>query len=618
MTELTIKPLARRVLWMSFLLGVLVSLSWYNYLLFHSLAELFSVVIACGMFMIAWNARRHYRNDYLLFIGTAYLFVAFLDTLHMLGYHGMSIFKEIPGYNLGPQLWLVARLMEASTLVAAPWFLRHRLRPEGAFAGYALCTVIALWMIFIARIFPVCFIPEQGLTTFKIVSEYVIIALLLAALALLMNHRKEFDRLVFRLLLGSILLTVASELCFTLYISHYGPSNLFGHIFKIISFTLIYFAIIDTALNRPYALLFRDLKQRQDAMLAAQRAAKMGSWSWRIGAPEMVWTEGVFRQLGLDEGQSPAALAVMVASMHPDDRDALRQAFLRAEHEQRPFVVDVRRLCLDGNVCYLHVEGDYARDDDGSPFLAGIVRDVTDRVLADRLRDDIDNITRHDMRSPLTPIIGLPELLLSAANLTATQREMLQDIRHCGLKMLDMINGSLTLYKIERGTYQLQPGCFDLTSELRQILREIATKAESRGVRCELSWRGKPLDQEESLTIYGEKLLCYTLFANLITNAVEASPTAGRVAVDLDEADTLWLIAIHNEGEVPPSIRGRFFEKFVTHGKRHGTGLGTYSALMVARAHGGTIRLDTGDAGTTLTVELPKPAGSAMCMHATC
>lgn len=591
------------------LLGALVAVSFFNYLLFHSLAELYSIIIACGTFMIAWSARRHYHNNYLLFIGTAYLFIAFFDTLHTLGYHGMSVFKDFPGYNLGPQLWLVGRAMEACTLVVAPWFIQRPLHRWWVVTVYLACSGAALWAIFAARSFPVCFTPESGLTDFKIISEYVIVALLLLALGVLTRQRKELDRQIFRLLFASIFLTIASELCFTLYISHYGPSNLLGHVFKIIAYTLIYFAIIETTINHPFALLFRDVRQRQDAMLAAQRTAKLGSWSWPIGAPRMIWTEGVYLQLDLDEQLVPPTMETMLAALHADDCAALQQAFQRAAQEQQPFAVEVRRAPVAGEIRYLRVEGAYEQGEDEGPALAGIVQDVTERVAAEKMRDDIDGITRHDLRSPLTPIIGYPEILLERGGLTKPQVEMIQDIRSCGLKMLKMINNSLTLYKIERGTYQLNPEYFDLTAELRELLNEVAGRDNSRQVHCELRKEGKVLGEAESFQIFGEKLLCYTLFANLLNNAIEASPPRGVVTIDMQQTGAAWLIALHNDGEVPREIQKRFFEKYVTHGKQYGTGLGTYSALMVAEAHGGTIRFVTSAAtGTTLTVEFPKPA----------
>jgi two-component system sensor histidine kinase/response regulator len=103
----------------------------------------------------------------------------------------------------------------------------------------------------------------------------------------------------------------------------------------------------------------------------------------------------------------------------------------------------------------------------------------------------------------------------------------------------------------------------------------------------------------------GDAMLCYSLFQNLIKNACEASAANGRVSVALKNTQPLQVL-IHNQGAVPPEIQDRFFHKFVTHGKTGGTGLGTYSAKLLATAQGGDVALDVSDpAGTTITVTLP-------------
>ena len=119
-------------------------------------------------------------------------------------------------------------------------------------------------MIFYWDIFPVCFVEGAGLTPFKKISEYVISVILLASVALLFKYRVEFDRTVLRWVVGSVVLTVASELCFTFYIDAYGLSNLIGHYFKILSFYFIYKAVIETGLSKPYDLLFRDIKRSEE------------------------------------------------------------------------------------------------------------------------------------------------------------------------------------------------------------------------------------------------------------------------------------------------------------------------------------------------------------------
>ena len=77
--------------------------SFYGYLLFHSLSEVFSVVIACTIFMVVWNARRLLQNHYLLFVGIAYLYVGVVDFLHTLAFKGMGVFQGY-GADLATQL----------------------------------------------------------------------------------------------------------------------------------------------------------------------------------------------------------------------------------------------------------------------------------------------------------------------------------------------------------------------------------------------------------------------------------------------------------------------------------------------------------------------------------
>ena len=77
----------------------------------------------------------------------------------------------------------------------------------------------------------------------------------------------------------------------------------------------------------------------------------------------------------------------------------------------------------------------------------------------------------------------------------------------------------------------------------------------------------------------------------------------GEVRLEADAAAGTF--AIRNQGEVPREIVDRFFEKYVTSGKSFGTGLGAYSARILARAHGGDVELDTSAPGrTTVRVRL--------------
>ncbi|MFC1867506.1 MASE3 domain-containing protein [Thermodesulfobacteriota bacterium] len=248
--------------WVIVLIGLYFT-NLYSYLLFHSLSEIFSVIVACAIFMVAWNSRRFLDNNYLMFLGMAYLFIGGLDLLHTLSYKGMGVFQGY-GADLPTQLWIGARYVESISLLIAPLFLNRKVEIRYVATCYSIITVLLLISIF-GDIFPECFIEDEGLTLFKKISEYLIALILIGSIILLFKNRKEFDERIFQFLVMSIILTVCGELAFTFYINVYGFSNLVGHYFKIASFYLIYKAIIETGLVKPYSLLFRNLKKSEEA-----------------------------------------------------------------------------------------------------------------------------------------------------------------------------------------------------------------------------------------------------------------------------------------------------------------------------------------------------------------
>jgi PAS domain S-box-containing protein len=262
--------MASRTAYAGIATGALALLGLYfaseeNYLLFHTLAEMFSIIVAVGIFGLAWLTRRSLGNNYLLFIGIAYLSVAGFDLLHTLSYTGMGVFTGY-GTNLATQLWVSARYIESLSLVVAPLLIGRRLNAHLAFLGYAVVSSLLLTSIFAWEVFPEAYAEGLGLTTFKRGSEYAISAVLLGAAFLLYRRREVFEPTVFRLLLASILVTVSSEMAFTLYTDPFAPANFAGHVLKIISFYLIYRAIIETGLVRPYDLLLGNLQEREQAL----------------------------------------------------------------------------------------------------------------------------------------------------------------------------------------------------------------------------------------------------------------------------------------------------------------------------------------------------------------
>jgi signal transduction histidine kinase len=199
--------------------------------------------------------------------------------------------------------------------------------------------------------------------------------------------------------------------------------------------------------------------------------------------------------------------------------------------------------------------------------------------------------------------------MLAAGNLTEEQRDYIEIIEQSGYKMLNMINLSLDLLKMEQGSYELSASAVDILRVARKVVAEFAALCARRGVSAAFVLAGEPVGEGSAFAVIGEELLCYCLLSNLMKNAIEHSLAGGEVTLALNQvADGGCELRLRNVGETAPDFRARFFDKYATHGKPGGTGLGTYSARLMARTMGGDLRLDASVPGeTTLVLRLPCP-----------
>ncbi len=397
-----------------FLLMLSVHLmSNYNYLLFHSVAELFSIFIAVTIGIIVVNCWASIRNQYVLFIGLAYFFIGFLDVLHTLTYKGMPIFTDYDYY--APQFWIAARYLEAISMLVGFAFLGTPRRVNGlpAIGGFFLVTLWLASSILYFKDFPVCFVAGKGLTPFKVVSEYIICALMLANLALLYWRRRHFDPRVYRLLTLSVVLMIAMELCFTLYVSD-SMSDAFnqaGHLFKIGTFYLIYKAVIVTALRDPMSLLFRELSQKEAELetRVIERTNKLAESESRFramadSAPVLIWISGVdklcfwFNKVWLDFTGRTLEQEMgngWTQGVHPEDLDRCMTTYETAFDARQAFEMEYRLRRFDGEYRWLVDTGVPRLDEQGrfSGYIGSCI-DITDRKRVEQglIRESTKNL----------------------------------------------------------------------------------------------------------------------------------------------------------------------------------------------------------------------------------
>ncbi|NTS76087.1 response regulator [Catenovulum sp. SM1970] len=215
-----------------------------------------------------------------------------------------------------------------------------------------------------------------------------------------------------------------------------------------------------------------------------------------------------------------------------------------------------------------------------------------------KLQEEMERIFQHDLKNPLMAIMSASTTL--ERNTTYKTKASVEMVKESAELMTQMIDNILTLYQLETGLYQLEAkpvAVYDLITRVVDGFKDLSQQKDIK-VRTVLAQNDHFL---------GEYLLSYTMFANLVKNAIEAAPRGTEVMITSRANDSRLIISIVNQGVIHIAIRTRFFEKFVSHGKKNGNGIGTYSAKLTAQAQGGDIEFETSEEeGTEIMVELER------------
>jgi len=611
--------------------SALYASSFYNYNLFHSIVELFSIVIAFSIFTIAWNTRRISPNAYLLFIGISFFFVACLDLLHLLGYKGMGVFAG-NGANLATQLWIAARYLQSISLFAATFVINRKLRILPLGAIYVVATTFLLLSIF-SGFFPDTFIEGKGLTSFKITSEYLISLILLAAIYSLKKKQSLFDRPEADLLIWSMIATIAAEMAFTLYTDVYGLLNLLGHLCKVISFYLIYAAIIKTNLKKPYETMVIEINDRK---LAEQKlreaeekyrtlAENSRDMIYRMSLPNGVYeyvspaSTDIFGYTPDDFYHTPVLIR---EAIHPDWREYFAKQWALLLTGDVPTHYEYQIIHKNGEVRWLNQRNVLVRDQRDNPVaIEGIVTDVTEKQrLEDQLRQSqkmeaigkLAGGVAHDFNNILTVFITYGSMLKDKLKHDAVLMSYAERIVESTERAEDLTRGLLAFSR--KQTLALKP--IDLNDAVRTAVKLLHRLiGEDIDVKIALA--------DRQLIVMADNSQIGQVLMNLATNARDAMPRGGLLSIqteimrlgdgdvksgEVDAVGEYACISVSDNGTgMDKATRERIFEPFFTTkevGK--GTGLGLSIIYGIIKQHSGTIRVysETGQ-GTRFKIYLP-------------
>ncbi|MBI5870770.1 MAG: SpoIIE family protein phosphatase [Actinobacteria bacterium] len=243
-----------------------------RYLVFHLMAEFASIVVSFAIFTIGWYGYKQRSDTRNLALAITFFTVGILDFIHTLSFQGMPDLISTNSVSKAATYWIAARLVAAVGLLlvplipekAPPGWLRPRLLALASLGLVALLVV----MLNYTDLVPAMFEEGVGLTRLKTGLEYLVITLNLATIVVLWK-RPVFGIRATTLLQSALVITVFTELAFTLYASADDSYNFLGHIFKAVAYYLILRAIFVSSLQQPYLELSQareDLQRSFDSI----------------------------------------------------------------------------------------------------------------------------------------------------------------------------------------------------------------------------------------------------------------------------------------------------------------------------------------------------------------
>jgi hypothetical protein len=343
-----------------------------------------------------------------------------------------------------------------------------------------------------------------------------------------------------------------------------------------------------------------DRDRRLEVMLAASGT---GFWEWDVRSGQLDWSDAIFEQHGLPPSADPPAFAAYLDTVHPDDRAAFQDGLRAALDDDVPFSLEFRVVWPDGSVHWTHGSGRAIRDDAGRPVrMLGTGQDITarrrveeerDRLLREErraavYREAFVDVISHELRTPITTILGLAQVLARPGRPYDTDRlALLDDIRAESERLHRLVEDLLVLSRVERGRLGVAAEPLQLARMLERLVEREATIFPSLTITLRLEPR-LPI-------VAGEQTYIEQIVRNLLGNAAKYCPpgTPVTVAASREDAESVAVRVLDEGPGISDEAVEHVFELFYRDPERSrsvaGSGIGLFVCAALAGTMGGRI-----------------------------
>ncbi|ERJ12089.1 MASE3 domain-containing protein [Haloplasma contractile] len=225
------------------LLGINM-LHFYNFLIFHSIVELYCIAVAIAVFTLVWNLRDQINHTFVLVVGVGYLYTGLFDFIHILTFEGMNVIP-LTESHFDVDSWLIARYIESISILLAVILQKFKVNVKLDFliSVYLVISIMIFYITFINDHIPNGYISGSGITQFKIMNELIICVFLGLTILILSMNKKLLKKNTLVYTMIALVLTLLSEISFMFFSNKSDWIFILGHNIKVLSYFFTYSAI---------------------------------------------------------------------------------------------------------------------------------------------------------------------------------------------------------------------------------------------------------------------------------------------------------------------------------------------------------------------------------------
>lgn len=567
--------------------------SSFNYLLLHTLIEIFTIFVEFSFIVIIFSVGDLTKNRFLSILAYGYPPVIIINILHTLTFKGLNIFSSsLSGSNITVQFWVLGRFFEVIAFCYA--IFNEKIRPKITIPLFYIFSFIGIFLI-IKGFFPVCFIEGRGLTAFKICLEILVILIYLFLIFYILKSKIVFY--IYKVpLIVVFSLAIINSFSFIFFKDIYSFLNFFGHYIRLIKYIYLLSEFIIKSLRMPFQKFFYEIEVLKNIYKENYKFFKEIEYE----RMENFWNKVI------NFFASKFPYVKMIVFMEdgkiyknkeiPEEMEWYeRKNFEKIEFSKGKIFFYLSFLEEEKNLIYKNLIIDLIVHWENLLYRKNLEILNLEIKKREEYRINFLRAISHELKTPLNIIYGNIQLMeMGVFGDNSSFKKPLYYIKNATEEATKNVNTLNELSKLETGTYKIMMESLSF-SDFKPLINEYKVLSKMKKLKFYFDYKGPEF-------FSADYKIFSLIISNLLSNAIK-NTEEGEIRCNIDVKEKDIIIKIFDTGKgLPETIK----EKIL---KPESIGKGGLGLIIIKKFIDflkGEISFETSEKGTTFYVKIPK------------